>query len=47
MRPRSAYVHPATNGANHPILREEIEAAVKSLEKGGSAGVDNVPAEVL
>ena len=40
-------VPPATNNANHPILREEVEVAVKSLKKGKSAGVDNIPAELL
>lgn len=30
-----------------PILREEIEAAVKSLKKGKAAGVDNIPAELI
>ena len=38
---------PAINNANHPILHEEVEAAVKSLKKGKSAGVDNIPAELL
>ena len=28
-----------------PILRREVEAAVQSLKKGKSAGVDNIPAE--
>ena len=28
-----------------PILREEVKAAVKSLKKGKSAGIDNIPAE--
>ena len=37
----------ATNNAYHPILREEVEAAVKSLKTGKSAGVDNIPAELL
>ena len=37
----------ATNNANHPILCEEVEAAVKSLRKGKSAGVDNIPAKLL
>ena len=32
---------------NHPILRKEVEAAVQSLKKGKSAGVDNIPAELL
>ena len=30
---------------DHPILRREVEAAVQSLKKGKSAGVDNIPAE--
>ena len=30
-----------------PILREEIEIAVESLKKGKSAGVDNIPAELV
>ena len=32
---------------HHPILREEMEAAVKTLKMGKSAGVDNVPAELV
>ena len=27
---------------HHPILREEVEAAVKALKMGKSAGVDNI-----
>ena len=30
-----------------PILREEVEIAVASLKKGKSAGVDNIPAEIV
>ena len=30
-----------------PILRKEVEAAVQSLKKGKSAGVDNFPAELV
>ena len=45
--PEVLNVPPATNNTNHPILREEVEAAVKSLKKGKSAGVDNIPAELL
>ena len=30
-----------------PILREEVEIAVVSLKKGKSAGVDNIPAELV
>ena len=33
-----------TEEDNFPILHEEVEAAVKSLKKGKSAGVDNIPA---
>ena len=32
---------------DHPILRKEVEAAVQSLKKGNSAGVDNIPAELV
>ena len=32
---------------NHPILRGEVEAAVQSLKKGKSAGVDNIPGELV
>ena len=31
----------------HPILWEEVEAAVKALKTGKSAGVDNIPAELV
>ena len=32
---------------DHPILRREVETAVQSLKKGKSAGIDNIPAEVV
>ena len=32
---------------DHPIRRREVEAAVQSLKKGKSAGVDNIPAELV
>ena len=32
---------------HHPILQEEVEAAVKALGMGKSAGVDNIPAELV
>ena len=32
---------------DHPILRREVEAAVQSLKKGKSAGVDKIPAELV
>ena len=37
----------STNQDNLPILREEVEAAVTSLKKRKSAGVDNIPAEFV
>ena len=30
-----------------PIRREEVETAVASLKKGKSAGVDNIPVELV
>ena len=32
---------------DHSILCKEVEAAVQSLKKGKSAGVDNIPAELV
>ena len=32
---------------DHPILRKEVEAAVQSLKKRKSAGVDNIPVELV
>ena len=32
---------------DHPILRKEVKAAVQSLKRGKSAGVDNIPAELV
>ena len=32
---------------HHPILREEVEAAVKALKLGKLAGVDNIQAELV
>ena len=32
---------------DHPILRREVEAAVQSLKKGKSAGVDNILEELV
>ncbi|KAI0221682.1 hypothetical protein LSAT2_027035 [Lamellibrachia satsuma] len=36
-----------TEEDDYPILREEVEAAVKSLKKGKSAGIDNIPAKLV
>uniref|UniRef100_UPI003AF8651C RNA-directed DNA polymerase n=1 Tax=Thiolapillus sp. TaxID=2017437 RepID=UPI003AF8651C len=32
---------------DHPILRREVEAALQSLKKRKSTGVDNIPAELV
>ena len=32
---------------DHPILRKEVEATMQSVKKGKSAGVDNIPAELV
>ena len=32
---------------DHSILRKEVEASVQLLTKGKSAGVDNIPAELV
>ena len=32
---------------DQPILRREVEAAVQSLKKGKSTGVDNIPVELV
>ena len=36
-----------TDTDNYPILREEVEAAVKSLKEGNSPGIDNIPGELV
>ena len=46
IRGRSVLNCPQTDTEDdHPILRREVEAAVQSLKKGKSAGVDSIPAE--
>ena len=45
--PKVLNVPPPVNNDSYPILREEVEATVKSLEKGKSAGVDNIPSELV
>ena len=39
--------HPTTDTESFPILREEVEEAVKALKKGKSAGIDNIPGELV
>ena len=41
------HVPPPVNNDSYPVLREEVEAATKSLKKGKSAGVDNIPSELV
>ena len=36
-----------TDTENYPILREEVEAAVKSPTNGKSPGIDNIPGELV
>ena len=39
---------PQTDTADdHPILHKEVEAVLQSLKKGKSAGVDNIPTELV
>ena len=38
---------PPTNNDSNPTLQEEVEAAEKSLNKGKSAGMDNIPSELV
>ena len=45
--PKVLDVPPPIYNDSYPILREEVEAAVKSLKKGKSEGVDNIPSELV
>ena len=45
--PKVLDVSPSINNDSYPILREEVKAAVKSLKKDKSAGVDNIPSELV
>lgn len=40
-------VHESTNENNYPVLHEEVEAAIRSLKSGKTAGIDNIPVELL
>ena len=40
-------VPPPTNNHSYPVLRKEFETAIKTLKKGKSAGVDNIPSELV
>ena len=39
--------HESTDSDSYDILREEVVTAVKNLKKGKSAGVDNIPGELV
>ena len=43
----STGLSPDRHRGDHHILRKEVEAAVQSLKKGKSAGVNNIPAELV
>ena len=45
--PKVLDVPPPTNNDSYPILREEAEAQVKSLKNGRSAGMHNIPSELV
>ena len=45
--PKVLDVPPPTNNDSYRILREEVEAVVKLLKKGKSAGVDSIPSELV
>ena len=45
--PKVLDVPPPVNNDSCPTLREEVEVAVKSQKKGKSAGVDNIPSELI
>ena len=45
--PKVLDVPPPINNDSYPIPWEEVEAAVKSLRKGKSAGVDNISSELV
>ena len=45
--PKVPDVPPPINSDSYSILREEVEATVKSLKKSKSAGEDNIPPELV
>ena len=45
--PEFASAHESTNIDSDDILRAEVEEAVRMLKKGKSAGVDNIPGELV
>ena len=45
--PEFATAHESNDTESKGILRSEVEEAVKMLKKGKSAGVDNIPGELV
>ena len=45
--PKVVDVPPPINNDSYPVPLEEVEAAVKSLKKGKSAGVNKIPSELV
>ena len=45
--PKVPDVPPPVDNDSYPILWDKVEAAVKSLKKGKSSGVDNIPSELV
>ena len=45
--PKVLNVSPPMNNDSYPILREEVEGSVKSLKKGKSVGLGNIPSELV
>ncbi|XP_068229351.1 uncharacterized protein [Palaemon carinicauda] len=39
--------HKSSNNDDFPVQREEVEEAIRSLNHGKAAGVDNIPAELI
>ena len=40
-------VNEPSNQDTFPILESEVEAAIQALKMGKSAGIDNIPAELI
>ncbi|XP_068213304.1 uncharacterized protein [Palaemon carinicauda] len=45
--PNVTSCHKSSNDDDFPVLREEVEEAIRSLKPGKAAGVDNIPAELI
>ncbi|XP_068250327.1 uncharacterized protein [Palaemon carinicauda] len=45
--PNVTLCHKSSNNDDFPVLREEVEEAIRSLKHGKAAGVDNIPTELI